>query len=240
MNAAESTQARDTIRPTELTWLGHGTWQIHTGGAVLLLDPFLDDSPTAPIKSAQAQADYILVSHGHFDHVADAAAIAQRCGATILANFEICNWLARQGATRAEPMNLGGSVALPFGRVKLTLALHSSELPDGSPGGNPGGFLLSLADGVVYFACDTGLFYDMKLIGDVGIDLAVLPIGDRFTMGPEDSIRAIQLLRPKKVAPSHYNTWPPIAQDAAAWAERVRQETSAVPVVLCPGGSMPL
>jgi L-ascorbate metabolism protein UlaG (beta-lactamase superfamily) len=240
MATAESGHARDTIRPTELTWLGHGTWLVRTGGATLIVDPFLDDSPTAPYKAAEVNADYVLVSHGHFDHVADAAAIAARCGATVIANFEICQWLAARGATKTEPMNLGGAIATPFGRVKLTLAHHSSTLPDGASGGNPGGFLLSLADGKVYFAGDTALFADMKLIGDAGIDLAVVPIGDRFTMGPDDSLKAIQLLRPKRVAPAHYNTWPPIAQDAAAWGARVRQETAAVPVVLEPGGTTAL
>jgi L-ascorbate metabolism protein UlaG (beta-lactamase superfamily) len=233
-------RARDTIRPTELTWLGHGTWQIETGGGALLLDPFLDDSPTAPVKAKDVSADYILVSHGHFDHIADAAKIAIRTKATVVSNYEICEWLAKQGVKNAEPMNLGGAIATPLGRIKLTLALHSSTLPDGTPGGNPGGFLLSLADGAVYFACDTALFSDMKLIGDTGIDLAVLPIGDRFTMGPDDSIKAIELLRPKRVAPAHYNTWPPIAQDAAAWARRVREETSAEPIVLEPAGKINL
>jgi L-ascorbate metabolism protein UlaG (beta-lactamase superfamily) len=110
-------------------------------------------------------------------------------------------------------------------------------LPDGGGGGSAGGFLLNLPDGKLYFACDTALFSDMKLIGATGLDLAVLPIGDRFTMGPDDSIAAIKLLEPRKVAPAHYNTWPPIAQDAEAWAERVRAETKAEPVVVEPGGT---
>jgi L-ascorbate metabolism protein UlaG (beta-lactamase superfamily) len=118
--------------------------------------------------------------------------------------------------------------------VKLTLAHHSSTLPDGTPAGNPAGFLLTLEAKRVYFACDTALFYDMKLIGAAGLDLAVLPIGDLFTMGPEDSIEAVKLLEPKRVAPAHYNTWPPIAQDERAWADRVRAETRAEPFVLQP------
>lgn len=221
--------------PLELTWLGHGTWSIVAGQHKLLLDPFLDDSPTAPIKAQDAAADFLLVSHGHFDHVADAAKIASRTGATVVANYEICEWLSKQGVKNTQPMNLGGAIQLPFGTVKLTLAHHSSTLPDGSPGGNPGGFLLTIDGQRIYFACDTGLFYDMKLIGAGGLDLAVLPIGDRFTMGPEDSLEAIKLLAPKRVAPAHYNTWPPIAQDAAAWAASVRRETNAEPIVLQPG-----
>lgn len=225
-----------------LTWLGHGSWLLHTGKHTILIDPFLDDSPTAPVKSDQVQADYILVSHGHADHVSDAAKIANRTQATVISNFEICQWLARQGVKHAIGHNLGGGSEHPWGRVKLTLAHHSSSLPDGSYGGNPSGFLLTLSEGgkTVYFACDTALFYDMKLIGAAGIDLAVLPIGDLFTMGPDDSIEAIQLLHPKRVVPSHYNTWPPIAQDASAWAERVKAETSAEPVVLKPGEKIAL
>lgn len=225
---------------TELTWLGHGTWLIETSGKRLLLDPFLDDSPTAPVRSADVQADYLLVSHGHFDHVADAAKIAQRTGATVVSNYEICEWLRGQGIEKSEPMNLGGRCTFPFGSVKLTLAHHSSVLPDGTPAGNPSGFLLKLADGVIYFACDTALFYDMKLIGSAGVDLAVVPIGDRFTMGIEDSLEAIRLIGPKRVAPSHYGTWPPINQNAAAWADRVRKETKAQPVVVAPGGKISL
>lgn len=226
--------------PTTLTWLGHGTWLIATGGHSILVDPFLDDSPTAPVKSGDVTADFILVSHGHFDHVADAAKIAQRTGATVVSNFEICEWLSKQGVEKTEPMNLGGAIDLPFGRVKLTIAHHSSVLPDGASGGNPSGFLLTLPEGKVYLACDTGLFYDMKLIGEEGLDLAVLPIGDRFTMGPDDALRAAKLLAAKRVVASHYGTWPPIAQDAAAWAKRVEAETSSKVSVLEPGGKITL
>lgn len=225
---------------TELTWLGHGSWALATGGHQVLLDPFLDDSPTAPIKADQAAADYILVSHGHFDHVSDVVKIATRTGATVVANFEICEWLAKQGVEKTEPMNHGGVIRLPWGHVKMTLAHHSSALPDGSYGGNPAGFLLSLEAGNVYFACDTALFLDMKLIGAVGIDLAVLPIGDRFTMGPDDALEAVKLLQPKRVAPAHYNTWPPIEQDATAWAEQVRIHTAAEPVVVASGETISL
>jgi L-ascorbate metabolism protein UlaG (beta-lactamase superfamily) len=220
---------------TELTWLGHAAWLITTGQQTILVDPFLDDSPTAPLKSADVSPDYLLVSHGHFDHVADAAKIAIRTGATVAANFEICTWLEKQGVKKTEPMNIGGGIALPFGRVQMTPALHSSTLPDGASGGNAGGFVLTLADGKIYFACDTALFSDMHQIGQHGIDLAVLPIGDRFTMGPDDALAAVKLIAPRRVVPSHYNTWPAIVQDAAAWAARVRRETSAQPIVVEPG-----
>lgn len=221
----------------QVTWLGHSTWLLEIGATKVLIDPFLDDSPTSPVKSGQISADFILVSHGHFDHIADAAKIAKRTGATVLGNYEICTWLAAQGVEKTIGMNLGGGVALPFGRVQLTLAHHSSQLPDGSYGGNPAGFLISAEGKRLYFACDTALFLDMQLIGRGGLDLAVLPIGDLFTMGPDDSIEAIKLLNPRRVAPTHYNTWPPIAQDAPAWAQRVRQATAAEPVVLAPGES---
>ena len=227
--------------PTELTWLGHCTWSLRTGGKTILLDPFLDQNPAAPVKAADVAADYILVSHGHYDHIADAPAVALRTGATVIAIYEIAEWLANQhGVKNTLGMNIGGGVDLPFGRVKMTPALHSSQLPDGSYGGNPGGFLLTLPRGKIYFACDTGLFSDMRLIGAAGIDLAVLPIGDLFTMGPEDAIEAIKLIQPARVVPSHYNTWPPIEQDAKAWATRVLQETAAEPVVVPPGGTIRL
>jgi L-ascorbate metabolism protein UlaG (beta-lactamase superfamily) len=227
---------------TELTWFGHASWQLKTPQHTLLVDPFLDDSPTAPIKSQDAKADFILVSHGHFDHIADAAKIANRTGATVISNYEITTWLAKNhGVKNTVGGNLGGGANLPFGHVKLTLAFHSSALPDGSNGGNPCGFLISLTGGPkVYFACDTALFSDMALIGAGGLDAAVLPIGDLFTMGPDDALEAVKLLKPRKVIPSHYNTWPPIAQDANKWAERVRAETKSEPIVVTPGGIVTL
>ncbi len=228
--------------PLELTWLGHATWQLKTNQHTILIDPFLDDSPTAPVKAKDVAADFILVSHGHFDHVADAAKIANRTGATVVSNYEITTWLTKHhGVKNTVGGNLGGGVNLPFGRVKLTLAFHSSSLPDGSNGGNPCGFLLSLTSGQkIYFACDTGLFGDMSLIGAAGLDLAVLPIGDLFTMGPEDALEAVKLLKPKRVVPSHFSTWPPIEQDAEAWASRVGRETTCQATVLRPGASLTL
>ena len=218
----------------KITWLGHSCFLIESGGRSMLVDPFLDDSPTAPQKAQEVKADVILITHGHFDHISDAAKIANRTGAVCVSNFEICEWLMTQGVKRTDPMNTGGTIALPVGKVKSTMAWHSSTLPDGTPGGNPGGFLLTLPDAKIYIAGDTALFSDMKLYA-AGLDLAIVPIGDRYTMGPEDSIEAIRLLNPKRVTPCHYNTWPPIAQDAEAWTARVRAETKAEPVVLKPG-----
>lgn len=226
---------------TDLTWLGHGCWLIETAANSILLDPFLTDSPTAPIKAADVTPDHILLSHGHFDHVADAAEIANRTDATLLAIVEVATWFQTQSSVKnVIGMNIGGSVSLPFGKVKMTPAIHSSQLPDGSYGGNPAGFVLTLDDGTVYFACDTALFGDMQLIGAMGIDLAVLPIGDHFTMGPDDAVEAVKLVKPKRVAPAHYNTWPPIEQDALAWADKVDQQTEAEAVVLQPGEKLSL
>jgi L-ascorbate metabolism protein UlaG (beta-lactamase superfamily) len=226
---------------TTLRWLGHNTWLLEAAGHKILIDPFLNDSPTAPLKAEQVDADFVLVSHGHYDHIADAAAILKRTSATAVSNFEICEWLAAQGVQKTQPMNHGGAISLPFGRVKYTPAIHSSVLPDGKNGGNPGGFLLSLNDGQkIYFACDTALFSDMKLIGAGGLDLAVVPIGDRFTMGPDDAVEAVKLLAPRKALPCHYGTWPPIAQDAKAWAARVKNETNCEGLAIEPGDSVTL
>ncbi len=222
---------------SEITWLGHSSFSLETGGSTVLVDPFLNDSPVAPVKAGDVTADCILITHGHFDHVSDVVAIAQRTGATVVANFEIVEWLKKQGVTEEKvvAMNLGGGVDLPFGHVKMTVAHHSSGLPDGTYGGLAAGYVLSLPKARIYFAGDTALMLDMKLIGMSGLDLAMLPIGDLFTMGPDDSIEAIKLLNPRRVIPCHYNTWPPIEQDVATWADRVRSYTAAEPVVLEPG-----
>jgi L-ascorbate metabolism protein UlaG (beta-lactamase superfamily) len=225
----------------KLTWYGHATWLLEAAGHKVLVDPFFDHNPASPVKAAAVEATYILVSHGHEDHMADAASIANRCGATLVSNFEIASWFAKkQGVKNTIGMNLGGTVSVPFGKVKSTIAFHSSTLPDGSAAGNPGGFLIEAEGHRIYFACDTALFSDMQLIGAGGLDVAVLPIGDHFTMGPDDALTAVKLLGCKKVFPSHFNTWPPIAQDPIAWANRVRGETSAEPVVLKPGEAMVL
>ncbi len=224
---------------TRVRWLGHSALHIETDGTHLLIDPFLTDNPKAALRADELPAHFILVSHGHGDHVGDSVAIANRTGATVIANYEVATWLEKQGVSKTHGMNLGGAHDFSFGRVKLTIAHHSSVLPDGSPGGNPAGFHLFLNDGTkIYDAADTALFGDMRLIGEEGIDLAILPIGDNFTMSPNDSIRAINLLAPRQVMPIHYNTWDLIAQDAQVWASRVRETTHATPIVLEPGGSV--
>lgn len=224
---------------TRVRWLGHSCLLFESDGRYVLTDPFLTGNPKAAAKADEVPADLIVISHGHGDHVGDAVAIAKRTGATVLSNYEISEWLQRpeHGLTKLHGLQHGGSVLFDgFVRVKLTLAFHGSALPDGSNGGNPCGFVFTFRDGTkVYDAADTGLFGDMKLIGEEGLDLATLPIGDYYTMGPDDAVRAVKLLQPKNVLPIHYSTFDRIAQDPDAWAGRVRQETSANPVVLKPG-----
>jgi L-ascorbate metabolism protein UlaG (beta-lactamase superfamily) len=213
---------------------------IQTEDAHLLVDPFLSGNPLAPVDADHIAADYIFVSHGHGDHVGDTVQIAKRTGAKVISNFEIHNWLVNQGVENAHPLHIGGGFDFPWGRVKLTIAQHGSSLPDGSYGGNPCGFLFYIEDKKIYHACDTGLFYDMKLIGEEGIDLALLPVGDNFTMGPDDALRAVKLIEPKCVIPIHYDTFEVIKQDVSAWKERVENETSAYVSLLKPGEHLDL
>ena len=222
--------------PIQITWYGHATWLIETGDHKILLDPFLDDNPASPIKAEDVEVGTVLVSHGHFDHIADAASIANRNGAKLVANYEVAQWLAANHNVQ-EPVDLnpGGEVEMPWGLVKMVPAVHSSGLPDGSYGGVAAGFVLTINEVKIYFACDTALFGDMNLIGDMDIHLAVLPIGDRYTMGLADSVKAAQLVNAKQVLPSHYNTWPPIEQDATAWSEMIHASTDSTPIVLEPG-----
>ena len=226
---------------TRVRWLGHSCLLFEGGGRNVLVDPFLTGNPKAAAAADQVPADLILISHGHGDHVGDAVAIAKRTGATVAANYEISLWLQQPSfgldGAKVAGLQHGGSFFFDQAvRVKLTLAFHGSMLPDGSNGGNPCGFVVTFPDGCrIYDAADTALFGDMAMIGEEGIDLAILPIGDYYTMGPADAVRAVKLLQPRYVLPIHYNTFPPITQDAGAWAARVKSETSAIPVVLQPG-----
>jgi L-ascorbate metabolism protein UlaG (beta-lactamase superfamily) len=224
-----------------VTWHGHSTWSIRAGASQLLIDPFLDENPAAKTRADHVSATHILISHAHFDHLADAAVIAQRTGAQVLANYEIATWLeTKHGVRTAQGMNLGGGLRTPFGRVVLVPALHSSSLPDGSYGGTAGGWWIELdpVEGSVsaestkiYYAGDTALFSDMHIIAREGVDAFIVPIGDLFTMGPADSIHATNFVQPRYVIPTHYNTWPPIAQDTEQWADSIRSHTRATPIV---------
>jgi L-ascorbate metabolism protein UlaG (beta-lactamase superfamily) len=222
----------------KITWYGHAALGLETRGYRIVVDPFFTGNPSASITADQVVANYILVSHGHGDHVGDAESIARRTDAMVISNAEIADWFNRKGI-KAHGQHLGGGFNHPFGYLKLTFAAHGSALIDGSDGGNPCGFLLTTHEGEkIYMAQDTGLFGDMKLIGDEGIDLAVLPIGDNYTMGPDDALKAVALLRPKHVIPIHYNTFELIKQDPIAWAQRVQAETGARVHVLNPGQSL--
>ena len=222
------------------TFVGHGTHILDIGGKKVVVDPFFTSNPATDISADSVAADFILVSHGHFDHVEDLVAMAKRTGAKVITNFEIGSWVMNQGVENVHQQHLGGGFNHEFGYVKLTIAHHGSGLPDGSYGGNPAGFLITAEGKKIYLACDTGLFETMRLYGEEGIDLFVVPIGDNFTMGPDDALRAVKLVNPKLAVPCHYNTWPPIAQDADAWAKRVEAETSSKVRVLQPGESLEL
>jgi L-ascorbate metabolism protein UlaG (beta-lactamase superfamily) len=218
-----------------LTWYGHATFGMKTAESNLLIDPYFTGNPASPVKATDVTADYILVSHGHGDHVGDSVEIAKRCDATIISNAEISAWLRKKGVN-THAQHIGGGHQYPFGYLKLTLALHGSSLPDGSDGGNPAGFLLTTtSQEKIYFAGDTGLFGDMRLIGEEGLDIAILPIGDNYTMGPDDALRAVKMLNPKEVIPMHYNTFGLIQQDPYAWSKMVESETDTSVHVMHPG-----
>jgi len=221
------------------TWLGHGTSSLSIGGFSVVIDPYFTDNPAASTTVDKVAADFILVSHGHGDHVGDVEALAKRSGALVISNHEIATWFEAKGL-KTHGQHIGGGHQHPFGHLKLTMAEHGSKLPDGSNGGNPAGLLITAEGKKIYLACDTGLFGDMKLIGEEGLDLAVLPIGDNYTMGPADALKAVQLLQPKHVIPIHYSTWELIKQDADAWAQQVEKETKAKAHVLKPGESFEL
>jgi L-ascorbate metabolism protein UlaG (beta-lactamase superfamily) len=220
------------------TWLGHSAFQIDIDGHKVLVDPFLTGNPLAARKADEVEAEIILLSHAHGDHLGDTVAVAQRTGASVICNAEMSYWIQAKNA-KVHGQNTGGRADYGFMSVKLTIAFHSSSFPDGAYGGNPNGFIITAKESgqKLYFAGDTALFSDMQLIAEEGIDAAFLPIGDYFTMGIDDSIKAIKYLHPRFVVPMHYNTFDVIAQDGGAWANRVSSETSATPIVLDPGGS---
>jgi L-ascorbate metabolism protein UlaG (beta-lactamase superfamily) len=196
----------------KFTYFGHSCFLVESGGHRLLFDPFISPNPLAKdVDMSVIAANAILLSHGHVDHVADAVALAAQTGAEVVCNWEVGEWLGRQGVANVAAMNHGGSRKFGFGRVKMTGAIHSSTLPDGSPGGNPAGFVVALDEGTFHYSGDTALTMDMKLIPDEFlIRFAVLPIGDNFTMGAADAARAAGFVRTSTVIGVHYNTFPPI------------------------------
>jgi len=217
----------------KIRWLSHSCFWVETGGKKLIIDPFLTGNPLAQESADKFKPDYVLLTHGHADHLGDGLEMAKKSKATIIAPNELAVYCASQGAT-VHPMHIGGGWDFDFGRVKLTIAHHGSG--GGEDGtlylGNPCGFLIFSEGKTLYHAGDTGIFYDMKLIGEMHpVDLALLPIGDNFTMGPDDAVKAAELLRPKTVIPMHFDTFGLIEQDPHAFAAKV-EEIGATAVVL--------
>lgn len=225
----------------ELTFHGHATFSIRTDeGLDLVIDPFFGDNPGFEGSLDDVSADFILLTHGHNDHIADARPLAERTGATIIASYEIATYMGNHGL-EVSPQHIGGAVDYPFGRAKMTAALHGGmvELPDAEAFTTvPAGFLLNLNSGQrVYFAGDTALLTDMQLLRGK-VDVAILPIGDRFTMGPEDAVTAIDFIQPDVVIPCHYDTWPPIEQDTDAFVRSVGDRARVE--VMAPGARVTL
>jgi L-ascorbate metabolism protein UlaG (beta-lactamase superfamily) len=221
----------------KLTYYGHSCFLVESGGFAVIVDPFLTGNPRATVRAEDIACDFIVVTHAHGDHLGDAVPIAKRTGATIITNYEIANHCEKEGA-KVHPLHIGGGASFPFGRAKLTQAFHGSSFADGSYGGNPAGVVLRLPDAVVYHAGDTGLFSDMQLIGEEGLDAALLPIGDNFTMGPDDAVRAVRFLKPKMVVPMHYNTFDVIGTDPQSFRRKAEREAGVRVVVLEPGQSV--
>jgi L-ascorbate metabolism protein UlaG (beta-lactamase superfamily) len=219
---------------------GHATFELTDGTTTVLVDPWFTGNPAAVVSADDVAADTILITHAHSDHVGDAVAIASRTGATIITVNELANYLSAKGVANVAGGNHGGTIEFNGGSAKFTQAWHSSSYEDESgivAPGVPAGFIVRYGGVVIYFAGDTALFGDMALIGEEGIDLAVLPIGDRFTMGPDDAVRAAKLIGARVVIPTHFNTFPAIAQDADAFATKIKTKTTSRGEVLKPGES---
>jgi L-ascorbate metabolism protein UlaG (beta-lactamase superfamily) len=223
------------------TFYGHACFSLSNGTHTLLFDPFLTGNPQAQVPASDLSAHYILLTHGHQDHLGDAIPIARRCNATIITTYELAVYCERRGAT-VHAMGIGGSYKFPFGRVKITQALHSSSMVTNAGAeylGNPAGFLVRFNEKTFYVTGDTGLFGDMALIGQLyKPDIAILPIGDNYTMGIDDAVEAVKMIKPKVVIPIHYNTFPVIMQDPYAFAKKLGRLARCA--VLRPGESFQL
>ena len=206
----------------KLKYFSHSAFQITTAnGKVILIDPFLTGNPTATVSAESIEADFIILTHAHGDHIGDAFDIAKRCNSLIIAVNELADYAIGKGL-RAHNMHIGGSNIFDFGKVKFTIAHHGSLTPDGHYAGEPAGVVINADGKYVYHTGDTGLFYDMKLIGEMNkIDYMLLPIGDNFTMGIEDAVKAIELTDPDVAIPMHYNTFPVIEADPNEFKNKV-------------------
>jgi L-ascorbate metabolism protein UlaG (beta-lactamase superfamily) len=224
-----------------LTWHGHSCFTLETDeGTRIMIDPWIDENPTSDIKTSQVEKlDYILVSHGHWDHFADCVALAKKTDATVVGTFELVSFCQEQGAKNGHGMNIGGAYMFDFGRVKLTPASHTGSVAgdkDGTHTTDPSGFLISLNSGQrIYHAGDTALIMDLQLLNGQ-VDVAILPIGDNFTMGPEDAARAVEMIEPEVVIPMHYNTFPVIEQNPESFRQLVGDLARVE--ILQPGGSL--
>jgi len=206
----------------KVTYYGHACFGVQLANRTLLFDPFITGNELARnIDPKNIAADYILISHAHSDHMADAADIAKRTGATIVSNYELTVWFGKQGLQKSHPLNHGGGHRFDFGRVKFVNAIHSSSFPDGTYGGNPGGFVIESSQGNLYYSGDTALTMDMRLIGDsTKLNFAALCIGDNFTMNVDDAIKAAEFVRCDDILGLHYDTFPPIQIDHQAAVEK--------------------
>lgn len=227
----------------KLTFLSHAAFLLETDDCRILIDPFLTGNPLALVKPETLRCDYVLVTHGHGDHIGDTVEIAKKNNATVISNYEIATWCGSQGLT-VHPMHIGGAHDFPFGRVKLTIAHHGSGYQTDSGEmiymGNPAGALITMAGKTIYHAGDTGLFYDMKLIGEMNsIDVALLPIGDNFTMGVDDAVKAVEFLNPKLTIPMHFKTFDVIDVDPQEFSDKVSAKGFEVQV-LDSGGELAL
>jgi len=208
----------------KLTFLSHAAFLVEDEKTSIVIDPFLSGNPLAKAKPSDIKADYIILTHGHGDHFGDSLEIARANEATIIAPNELALYCESKGA-KVHPMHIGGAFNFPFGRVKLTIAHHGSAVPDGTYTGEPSGVLLTMDDRTFYHAGDTGLFYDMKLIGEMNqIHVAALPIGDNFTMGIDDAVKATEFLQPEIVIPIHYKTFDVIDVDPEEFASKVQSK----------------
>ncbi|WP_026464784.1 metal-dependent hydrolase [Adhaeribacter aquaticus] len=209
----------------EVTYFGHSCFLLDMGGTKVLFDPFITyNSLASEVDKEAIEADFILVSHAHQDHMADAEYFAKKSNGTIVAIYEVCEWYKAKGIENVVHMNIGGKADLPFGTVKMVTAAHSSVLPDGTYGGNPGGYVVESGDKTFYFAGDTGLTYDMKIIAEqYHLDFAFLPIGGRLTMDIYDAVTAANWVNTKKIIGMHFDTWPNIEIDHIEAMEAARQ-----------------